>query len=154
MKLISLLTVAKRGALLACGRPLDYSTTVEVLGSDMTWCLSSTSNCVVQINLRHILVQLEYAAIDAAVLVHIFRHVRNHSQTAEGEKPEWKSCIVSTDTKTFPMNCHRAWTFLHWTIECVGLIYRFPTWIIRRPKRVVERSHQKLETKEEQQQLG
>ncbi|KAM1749467.1 hypothetical protein ACFX12_010335 [Malus domestica] len=39
--------------------------------------------------------QLEYAALDAAVLIHIFRHVRNHSQTAEGGKLEWKSCIVS-----------------------------------------------------------
>ncbi|XP_008245816.1 PREDICTED: uncharacterized protein LOC103343964 [Prunus mume] len=42
--------------------------------------------------------QLEYAALDAAVLIHIFRHVRGHSQTAEGEghgKLEWKSCIVS-----------------------------------------------------------
>ncbi|GMN44000.1 hypothetical protein TIFTF001_013194 [Ficus carica] len=42
--------------------------------------------------------KLEYAALDAAVLIHIFRHVRNHSQTgdAEGhEKIEWKSYIVS-----------------------------------------------------------
>ncbi|KAF3454578.1 hypothetical protein FNV43_RR05026 [Rhamnella rubrinervis] len=42
--------------------------------------------------------QLEYAALDAVVLVHIFRHVGNHSQTAdvEGqEKIEWKSHIVS-----------------------------------------------------------
>ncbi|BBH06499.1 Polynucleotidyl transferase, ribonuclease H-like superfamily protein [Prunus dulcis] len=42
--------------------------------------------------------QLEYAALDAAVLIHIFRHVHGHSQTAEGEghrKLEWKSCIVS-----------------------------------------------------------
>ncbi|CAB4285421.1 unnamed protein product [Prunus armeniaca] len=42
--------------------------------------------------------QLEYAALDAAVLIHIFRHVRGHSQTAEGEghgQLEWKSCIVS-----------------------------------------------------------
>ncbi|KAF4354025.1 hypothetical protein G4B88_011188 [Cannabis sativa] len=43
--------------------------------------------------------QLEYAALDAVVLVHIFGHVRNHSQTAsdaEGlEKFEWKSYIVS-----------------------------------------------------------
>ncbi|XP_057963340.1 uncharacterized protein LOC131154532 [Malania oleifera] len=43
--------------------------------------------------------QLEYAALDAAVLVHIFRHVRGHSQPAslsEGHaKIEWKSHIVS-----------------------------------------------------------
>ncbi|XP_048424288.1 uncharacterized protein LOC103962292 isoform X1 [Pyrus x bretschneideri] len=39
--------------------------------------------------------QLEYAALDAAVLIHIFRHVHNHSQAAEGGKLEWKSCIVS-----------------------------------------------------------
>lgn len=42
--------------------------------------------------------QLEYAALDAAVLVHIFGHVRGHSQPADGEgqgKLEWKSCIVS-----------------------------------------------------------
>ncbi|KAJ6775387.1 EXONUCLEASE MUT-7-like protein [Salix purpurea] len=43
--------------------------------------------------------QLEYAALDAAVLVHIFQRVHNHSQTAglpEGnDKIEWKSHIVS-----------------------------------------------------------
>ncbi|KAL5565927.1 hypothetical protein UlMin_029091 [Ulmus minor] len=42
--------------------------------------------------------QLEYAALDAAVLVHIFRHVRNHSPTTDAEghdKFEWKSYIVS-----------------------------------------------------------
>ncbi|KAK9293341.1 hypothetical protein L1049_021333 [Liquidambar formosana] len=43
--------------------------------------------------------QLEYAALDAAVLVHIFSHVRTHSQPAtvsEGHtKIEWKSYIVS-----------------------------------------------------------
>uniref|UniRef100_A0A2P2QDE1 3'-5' exonuclease domain-containing protein n=1 Tax=Rhizophora mucronata TaxID=61149 RepID=A0A2P2QDE1_RHIMU len=42
--------------------------------------------------------QLEYAALDAAVLIHIFRHVSSHSQLAgvsEGhEKIEWKSHIV------------------------------------------------------------
>ncbi|XP_004301383.1 PREDICTED: uncharacterized protein LOC101291344 [Fragaria vesca subsp. vesca] len=40
--------------------------------------------------------QLEYAAIDAAVLLHIFDHVRNHSQTADGERfgiVEWKSFV-------------------------------------------------------------
>uniref|UniRef100_A0A5B7B9X1 3'-5' exonuclease domain-containing protein n=1 Tax=Davidia involucrata TaxID=16924 RepID=A0A5B7B9X1_DAVIN len=43
--------------------------------------------------------QLEYAALDAAVLIHIFRHVRGHSQpdgVSEGHaKIEWKSYIVS-----------------------------------------------------------
>lgn len=42
--------------------------------------------------------QLEYAALDAVVLIHIFCHVRNHSQStdAEGaENIEWKSYIVS-----------------------------------------------------------
>ncbi|PON89517.1 DNA polymerase [Trema orientale] len=42
--------------------------------------------------------QLEYAALDAVVLVHIFGHVRNHSQTGDSdghEKIEWKSYIVS-----------------------------------------------------------
>nr|XP_011466152.1 PREDICTED: uncharacterized protein LOC101292807 isoform X2 [Fragaria vesca subsp. vesca] len=45
--------------------------------------------------------QLEYAALDAVVLVHIFGHVRTHSQPADGEghgKLEWKSCIVSNMT--------------------------------------------------------
>ncbi|XP_022159873.1 uncharacterized protein LOC111026160 [Momordica charantia] len=51
--------------------------------------------------------QLEYAALDAVVLVHIFRHVRDQSQsslTTEGEKRlEWKSFIVShTDKATKP----------------------------------------------------
>ncbi|PON67040.1 DNA polymerase [Parasponia andersonii] len=42
--------------------------------------------------------QLEYAALDAVVLVHIFGHVRNRSQTGDSdghEKIEWKSYIVS-----------------------------------------------------------
>ncbi|XP_022968701.1 uncharacterized protein LOC111467860 isoform X2 [Cucurbita maxima] len=43
--------------------------------------------------------QLEYAALDAVVLVHIFRHVGDQSQpstTAEAQKRlEWKSIIVS-----------------------------------------------------------
>ncbi|CAI9768922.1 unnamed protein product [Fraxinus pennsylvanica] len=43
--------------------------------------------------------QLEYAALDAAVLLHIFQHVRNHSLETvsldEHSKIEWKSCIVS-----------------------------------------------------------
>ncbi|XP_043722158.1 uncharacterized protein LOC122669456 isoform X2 [Telopea speciosissima] len=49
--------------------------------------------------------QLEYAALDAAVLVHIFRHVRSHSQpeSVKGGQSnvEWKSYIISSmdDTK-------------------------------------------------------
>ncbi|XP_060167260.1 uncharacterized protein LOC132598420 isoform X2 [Lycium barbarum] len=43
--------------------------------------------------------QLEYAALDAAVLIHIFRHVRGYTQSAgDGDghsKIEWKSHIVS-----------------------------------------------------------
>ncbi|XVF31445.1 hypothetical protein REPUB_Repub16aG0146700 [Reevesia pubescens] len=43
--------------------------------------------------------QLEYAALDAAVLIQIFYHVRDHSQPADGldgqDKIEWKSHIVS-----------------------------------------------------------
>ncbi|XP_024927020.3 uncharacterized protein LOC107411799 isoform X2 [Ziziphus jujuba] len=42
--------------------------------------------------------QLEYAALDAAVLIHIFRHVRSHPYTADAEaeeKIEWKSHILS-----------------------------------------------------------
>lgn len=43
--------------------------------------------------------QLEYAALDAVVLIQIFHHVRNYSQptdVAEGhDKIEWKSYIVS-----------------------------------------------------------
>ncbi|XP_052731277.1 uncharacterized protein LOC108324334 isoform X3 [Vigna angularis] len=35
--------------------------------------------------------QLEYAALDAVVLVHIFRHLPGHGH----DKPEWKSFIVS-----------------------------------------------------------
>ncbi|KAL2469103.1 Polynucleotidyl transferase [Forsythia ovata] len=50
--------------------------------------------------------QLEYAALDAAVLLHIFQHVCNHSLPTdsldEHSKIEWKSCIVSRmdNTKT------------------------------------------------------
>lgn len=43
--------------------------------------------------------QLEYAALDAAVLIHIFRHVRGYTQPAGDQdghsKIEWKSHIVS-----------------------------------------------------------
>lgn len=43
--------------------------------------------------------QLEYAALDAAVLIHIFSHVRSHSQptniTGEPTKIEWKSYLIS-----------------------------------------------------------
>ncbi|XP_009612152.1 uncharacterized protein [Nicotiana tomentosiformis] len=43
--------------------------------------------------------QLEYAALDAAVLIHIFRHVRDYTQPAGDRgglsKLEWKSHIVS-----------------------------------------------------------
>ncbi|PIN21861.1 putative 3'-5' exonuclease [Handroanthus impetiginosus] len=40
--------------------------------------------------------QLEYAALDAAVLLHIFRHVGSQSQPSDGQsKIEWKSHIVS-----------------------------------------------------------
>lgn len=39
--------------------------------------------------------QLEYAALDAVVLIHIFSHVRGHSQPAGKTKIEWKSHIVS-----------------------------------------------------------
>ncbi|KAK4282732.1 hypothetical protein QN277_014076 [Acacia crassicarpa] len=38
--------------------------------------------------------QLEYAALDAVVLVHIFCHLRCQSQPL-GDKFEWKSCIVT-----------------------------------------------------------
>ncbi|KAH9616634.1 hypothetical protein KSS87_003066 [Heliosperma pusillum] len=47
--------------------------------------------------------QLEYAALDAVVLVHLFQHVRNPSNPdgAQGSdvKMEWKSHIVSAHTK-------------------------------------------------------
>ncbi|KAL1219142.1 3'-5' exonuclease [Cardamine amara subsp. amara] len=40
--------------------------------------------------------QLEYAALDAAVLIHIFRHVRDHPQHDSSlETVQWKSHIVS-----------------------------------------------------------
>ncbi|KAK6915646.1 3'-5' exonuclease domain, partial [Dillenia turbinata] len=43
--------------------------------------------------------QLEYAALDAVVLIHIFSHVRSESQPAniseENAKIEWKSYIIS-----------------------------------------------------------
>lgn len=53
------------------------------------------------LKLLYILIQLEYAALDAIVLIHIFRHVRNHSKTADAdgrERIEWKSYIVSEDS--------------------------------------------------------
>lgn len=47
--------------------------------------------------------QIEYAALDAAVLVHIFHHVRGQPQSGAKEeqcKVEWKSHIVSETTVT------------------------------------------------------
>ncbi|KAH6826480.1 Polynucleotidyl transferase [Perilla frutescens var. hirtella] len=51
--------------------------------------------------------QLEYAALDAAVLLHIFRHVGRHSQPAGASdgnaKIEWKSHIIShMDSSNMP----------------------------------------------------
>ncbi|KAL5996313.1 hypothetical protein ACLOJK_026389 [Asimina triloba] len=52
------------------------------------------------------LTKMEYAALDAAVLVHIFHHVRGQSQSTglqeERAKVEWKSHIVSHMGKTKP----------------------------------------------------
>jgi len=46
-------------------------------------------------------VQLEYAALDAAVLIHIFRHVRDHPpHDSSSETTQWKSHIVSTSYKS------------------------------------------------------
>ncbi|XP_021772775.1 uncharacterized protein LOC110736781 isoform X1 [Chenopodium quinoa] len=48
--------------------------------------------------------QLEYAALDAVVLVHLFHHIRSHSQPIDVQdknvKIEWKSHIVSASTKS------------------------------------------------------
>lgn len=44
-------------------------------------------------------VQLEYAALDAVVLVHIFRHLPGHGH----DKPEWKSFIVCYYTSFLPI---------------------------------------------------
>ncbi|KAK9692056.1 hypothetical protein RND81_09G238300 [Saponaria officinalis] len=48
--------------------------------------------------------QLEYAALDAVVLVHLFQHVRNHSHPAGAQgsdvKMEWKSHIASQISDT------------------------------------------------------
>ena len=47
--------------------------------------------------------QLEYAALDAVVLVHLFHHIGSHSQPLDVHdktaKMEWKSHIVSTPIK-------------------------------------------------------
>ncbi|XP_021836762.2 uncharacterized protein [Spinacia oleracea] len=48
--------------------------------------------------------QLEYAALDAVVLVHLFHHIGNQSQAVDVQeknvKMEWKSHIVSASTKS------------------------------------------------------
>lgn len=47
--------------------------------------------------------QLEYAALDAVVLVHLFHHIGSHSQPTDAldgsAKMEWKSHIVSAQPK-------------------------------------------------------
>lgn len=49
--------------------------------------------------------QLEYAALDAAVLIHIFRHVRGYTESAGDQdkrsKIEWKSHIVRISFSLF-----------------------------------------------------
>lgn len=48
------------------------------------------------------IVQLEYAALDAAVLIHLFRHVRDHPgppHDSSLETVQWKSHIVSSSHK-------------------------------------------------------
>ncbi|PIA57070.1 hypothetical protein AQUCO_00600062v1 [Aquilegia coerulea] len=51
--------------------------------------------------------QMEYAALDAAVLVHIFRHIRNQTPSLNGKdghaKLEWKSKIVSHMGNSFKL---------------------------------------------------
>ncbi|KMT13667.1 hypothetical protein BVRB_4g080510 isoform A [Beta vulgaris subsp. vulgaris] len=50
--------------------------------------------------------QLDYAALDAVVLVHLFHHIGSHSQVVDVQdnnaKMEWKSHIVSASTKSNP----------------------------------------------------
>ncbi|XP_010674126.1 uncharacterized protein LOC104890363 isoform X2 [Beta vulgaris subsp. vulgaris] len=50
--------------------------------------------------------QLDYAALDAVVLVHLFHHIGSHSQAVDVQdnnaKMEWKSHIVSASTKSNP----------------------------------------------------
>lgn len=45
-----------------------------------------------------LVVQLEYAALDAAVLIHIFNHLSGQGH----DKLDWKSYIVSDDTTSLP----------------------------------------------------
>ena len=58
----------------------------------MTMMTTIHLNQVIQLSNAVLYVQLEYAALDAVVLVHIFRHLpcQGHNK----DKSEWKSCIV------------------------------------------------------------
>lgn len=72
--------------------PFSDSVTFHYLELLDFWTLYILSHLV------WIFVQLEYAALDAAVLLHIFQHVSNHSLPTdsldEHSRIEWKSCIV------------------------------------------------------------
>lgn len=64
-------------------------------------------------------VQMEYAALDAAVLIHIFRRLHGHPQYAgnikeEQTKVEWKSHIVSSKSSQPDSHPSLSWTLLWW----------------------------------------
>jgi len=56
----------------------------------MTMMTTIHLNQVIQLSNAVLYVQLEYAALDAVVLVHIFHHLPGQGH----DKSEWKSCIV------------------------------------------------------------
>lgn len=80
---------------------------------DNAWMLMNLwwvqSKCIICLNQtlqqsnRVLCVQLEYAALDAVVLIHIFRHLPDQGHDKFG----WKSCIVSD--KQYPFSA----TFLY-----------------------------------------
>lgn len=86
----------------------SYNDTSASIDNNIVWSQFNEVSCflffVIEAEIELSIVQLEYAALDAAVLIHIFRHVGDHSQpsnVSEGhDKFEWKSYIVSIDVKS------------------------------------------------------
>jgi hypothetical protein len=83
--------------------------------------------------------QLEYAALDAAVLVHIFHHFHNHSQSAgfpDGhDKIEWKSHIVRKLQVKACVELFMVGHFVSTFSFCCGFLYRFLAWITPRKQK-------------------
>lgn len=81
----------------------DSNCTVHMISKEIWKCKIRMNDCYIfeaSHSVNAVLhVQLEYAALDAVVLVHIFRRLPGHGH----DKPEWKSRIVCYHTSFLPI---------------------------------------------------